>query len=151
MKIIKSILLLLTGLVVGWMSASSVANKRFDQWTSKWPPELWEQVSETSKFMQTLSVDEMEQLRKDMRRYSENSVSEFTTASLHKALLSIQIRQILENHGIAGLEEVLNEQEKDFLEDYHDGRYKGSMQEELALTIAKNIESRDSLKGQQSH
>lgn len=143
MKRLKPILLVLTGLIAGWMSASYIANKRFDKWTSAWPPELWEQVFETSKFMETLSVEEMDQLREDMRTYSENAVSEFTTASLHKALLSLQIRQVLEKTGMDGIEEMLAEHEEDFLEDYHEGRYDGSTQEEMATAIAQKIESQD--------
>lgn len=148
MKKLKPILLVLIGFIVGWTSASYIANNRFDQWTSTWPPELWEQVSETSEFMETLSVEEMEQLREDMRVYSENAVSEFATASLHKALLSIQIRQTHKGKGVDGLEKILTEQEDDFLEDYHEGRYTGSMQEDLATTIAHKIEGRNTLQGQ---
>jgi hypothetical protein len=67
---------------------------------------------------------------------------------LHKDLLSVQIKQSIEQEGVEGLDEILQNQAEVFMEDYNSGDYQDSEEEGLASAVATKVKDLNLITGQ---
>ena len=132
MKIIRPLLLLAAGFILGWAIANTIAHRNFEKFKSAWDPARKMAYEESAAFQKTLTKEEMEQLRQDIRDYGKRSVQEFQMMALWQGIFAIQIQRALDAGDTNQVDIVLTRAISHFQEKHEEGVFKGTEQEKIA-------------------
>lgn len=142
MKKILPVLLLMTGFIVGWGTASVVAYRNIQKIRQTWSPEFQKLVAENVEFAKGLTRADLEQLRKDIRDYSSHAMKEGDIKTLWQAILARQIEAALAKGDTNRVHELLAGCFTELKEAREKGRFKGPDWENVVDTLVSKMEER---------
>ena len=132
MKILRTLLLLATGFILGWAVANTISHRNWEKFKSAWDPARKNAFEESVTFQKSLTKDDMEQLRQDIRDYKQHAVSEIQIRTLWEGILAIQIQRALDAGNTDLVNKVLAPPISRLKEKHAEGGFKGTDYEKLA-------------------
>lgn len=141
MKTRTTVLLVVLGVIVGWRTASVMAQRDFDKIKKSWPFEVQNYVAENLKFEMGLTQAEREQFRQDIRANSARVVKELDIQTLGRAILAIQVQLTLASGDTNRVHELVADTMTRLKEAHAAGRFKGTDSEGLADALVFRMEA----------
>jgi hypothetical protein len=138
-------LFLVAGFICGWAVASVIAHRNIERIKEGWSPEFQQFVSENAEFVKSLTKEEIEQLRRDIHDYKNQTLHELEIRTLYDALLAIQIQAALSQGNTNRVQELLEDRINDLREAHAEGRFKGKDGEGIADSLVRGINNQTNL------
>lgn len=139
MRKLLPVITLLIGFACGWGVAAFFAHRNIEKIKSAWPPEVQLSVAEYMEFTGPLSSEDLEQFRRDIRDYKQQTITDLELKTLYDALLAGQIMSAHEQGDANQVQELLTDALAELKEAHAAGRYKGKEWERLADTLVSQM------------
>ena len=137
MKILRPLILLAAGFILGWAIANTIAHRNFEKFKSAWDPARKMAYEESAAFQKTLTKEEMEQMRQDIRDYGKRSVEEIQMMALWQGVFATQIQGLLNAGDTDQVDIVLTRAISQFQDKYKEGKFIGTEYEKIADACAQ--------------
>ena len=132
---------LILGLLIGWAVATFIARRNIDRMVKTWSPEYQQYVAESAEFAQSLTSEELEQMRKDIHEYAQYNIDENLIKTLWQAVLAMEIRNARACDDTNRINRLLDDRSARLKEYHTEGRYNGTEWERLANKMVSNMEN----------
>ena len=132
MKILRPLLILAAGFILGWAVSNTISHRTREKCKSALDPASINALKESVASQKPLTNGEMEQLRQYIRDYGQQTVKEFQMMALWQGILAIQIQRALYAGDTNQVDIVLTRAISHFQEKHKEGIFKGTEQEKIA-------------------
>jgi hypothetical protein len=132
MKILRLLIILAVGFILGWAVSNTIAHRNFEKFKSAWDPAHKMAYEESAAFQKTLTKEEMEQMRQDIRDYGKRSVEEIQMMALWQGVFATQIQGLLNAGDTDQVDIVLTRAISKLKEKNAEGVFKGTEYEGIA-------------------